>query len=165
MSGGIDCGRRHRGGRRRRVRGFRRYAVGAADRVSPATDRVDHRDGRVPEPAQVVSLAGDPAAGREWYAGRKLGNCLACHQTTDLNNLPFHGEVGPPMDGVADRYEAAELRAILVNSKEVFGDETIMPGFYTYSAGVRVAEKFQNTTILQAQQVEDIIAYLKTLKE
>lgn len=113
----------------------------------------------------LTGLAGDPAAGREWYAGRKLGNCLACHQTTDLKELPFHGEVGPPMDGVADRYEVTELRAILVNSKEVLGDETIMPGFYTFKAGVRVADKFQNTTILQAQQVEDIIAYLKTLKE
>ncbi|NKB52634.1 MAG: sulfur oxidation c-type cytochrome SoxX [Rhizobiaceae bacterium] len=115
--------------------------------------------------SSLTGKAGDPASGREWYAGRKLGNCLACHQTTDLKELPFHGEVGPPMDGVADRYEVAELRAILVNSKEVLGDETIMPGFYTFKAGVRVADKFQNKTILQAQQVEDIIAYLKTLKE
>ena len=139
--------------------------IGTSSTIAAETapDAVKINDGEVAN--SLTGKAGDPAAGREWYAGRKLGNCLACHQTTDLNNLPFHGEVGPPMDGVADRYEAAELRAILVNSKEVFGDETIMPGFYTYNAGVRVAEKFQNTTILQAQQVEDIIAYLKTLKE
>ena len=139
--------------------------IGTSSTIAAETapDAVKINDGEVA--TSLTGKAGDPAAGREWYAGRKLGNCLACHQTTDLNNLPFHGEVGPPMDGVADRYEAAELRAILVNSKEVFGDETIMPGFYTYNAGVRVAEKFQNTTILQAQQVEDIIAYLKTLKE
>ena len=139
--------------------------IGTSSTIAAETapDAVKINDGEIAN--SLTGKAGDPAAGREWYAGRKLGNCLACHQTTDLNNLPFHGEVGPPMDGVADRYEAAELRAILVNSKEVFGDETIMPGFYTYNAGVRVAEKFQNTTILQAQQVEDIIAYLKTLKE
>ena len=139
--------------------------IGTSSTIAAETapDAVKINDGEIAD--SLTGKAGDPAAGREWYAGRKLGNCLACHQTTDLNNLPFHGEVGPPMDGVADRYEAAELRAILVNSKEVFGDETIMPGFYTYNAGVRVAEKFQNTTILQAQQVEDIIAYLKTLKE
>ena len=138
-------------------------AVGSVHAAEIAPTDVSFDDGEVAN--SLTGKAGDPAAGREWYAGRKLGNCLACHQTTDLNNLPFHGEVGPPMDGVADRYETAELRAIIVNSKEVFGEETIMPGFYTFNAGVRVAEKFQNKTILQAQQVEDIIAYLKTLKE
>ena len=136
---------------------------GASFAAETAPDKVQFVEGTVE--ASLTGKTGDPAAGRKWFAGRKLGNCLACHQTTDLNELPFHGEVGPPMDGVADRYEVAELRAILVNSKEVFGDETIMPGFYSHQAGVRVAEKFQGKTILNAQQVEDIIAYLTTLKE
>ena len=112
----------------------------------------------------LTGLPGNPKSGREWYAGRKLGNCLACHQTTDLKEEPFHGEVGPAMDGVAERYEENELRAILVNSKKVFGDETIMPGFYSLEYGVRPADKFQGKTILSAQQVEDVIAYLRTLK-
>lgn len=120
-------------------------------------------DSEVMDP--LTATAGDPKAGREWYAGRKLGNCLACHQTSDLKELPFHGEVGPQMDGVADRYEEAQLRAILVNSKKVFGDQTIMPGFYTTAGGARVADKFAGQTILTAQQVEDIVAYLMTLKE
>ena len=135
------------------------YAVAAE--VAP-TD-VKFSDGEVG--ASLTGAAGDAKAGREWYAGRKLGNCLACHQTSDLKDLPFHGEVGPTMDGVADRYEEAQLRAILVNSKQVFGDETIMPGFYSVKSGARVAEKFEGSTILSAQQIEDIIAYLKTLKE
>ena len=135
----------------------------AAIAAETAPEKVQFVEGTVT--ASLTGKDGDPKAGREWFAGRKLGNCLACHQTTDLNELPFHGEVGPPMDGVADRYEVAELRAILVNSKEVFGEETIMPGFYSHKAGVRVAEKFQGKTILNAQQVEDIIAYLTTLKE
>lgn len=120
-------------------------------------------DAEVLEP--LTSQAGDPAAGREWYAGRKLGNCLACHETTDLKEQPFHGEVGPKMDGVAERYEPAEMRAIIVNSKKVFGEETLMPGFYTLVSGARVADKFAGKTILSAQQVEDVIAYLQTLKE
>lgn len=133
-----------------------------ATEVSPAQVMfVD--DAEIIEP--LTAQAGDPKAGREWYAGRKLGNCLACHQTTDLKELPFHGEVGPQMDGVADRYEDSELRAILVNSKKVFGEETLMPGFYTLANGTRVAEKFAGKTILSAQQVEDVIAYLNTLKE
>ena len=116
----------------------------------------------------VLSLtgqAGDPAMGREWAAGRKLGNCLACHTTSDLKNQPFHGEVGPPLDGVGDRWNAGELRAILVNSKAVFGIETIMPAFYRTSGFNRTADKFEGKSILTAQQVEDVIAYLLTLKE
>ena len=120
-------------------------------------------DSEIVEP--LTATAGDPKAGREWYAGRKLGNCLACHQTSDLKELPFHGEVGPEMDGVADRYEEPQLRAILVNSKKVFGERTIMPGFYTATGGARIADDFAGKTILSAQQVEDIVAYLKTLKE
>ncbi|MGI9355390.1 MAG: sulfur oxidation c-type cytochrome SoxX [Rhizobiaceae bacterium] len=116
-------------------------------------------------PESLTGKPGDPVQGREWYAGRKLGNCLACHMTTDLKEQPFHGEVGPAMDGVADRYEEPALRAILVNSKQVFGDQTLMPGFYVIDPGARTAEKYQGKTILAAQQIEDIIAYLKTLKE
>jgi sulfur-oxidizing protein SoxX len=112
----------------------------------------------------LTGTAGDAVEGRDVYANRKKGNCLACHQTTDLKKQLFHGEVGPPMDGVAKRYEAPALRAILVNSKTVFGDETIMPGFYSTQLGVRIADKFAGKTILSAQEVEDVIAYLQTLK-
>jgi sulfur-oxidizing protein SoxX len=78
---------------------------------------------------------------------------------------PYHGEVGPPLDGVADRWTPAELRAILVNSKEALSPDTIMPSFYRDSGFNRVAEQFAGKTILTAQQVEDVIAYLTTLKE
>lgn len=115
-----------------------------------------------------VSLTGekgDPAKGREWFMGRKLGNCLACHVNTEMSEQSWHGEVGPPMDGVASRYTEAELRGIVANSKNVFGEQTIMPAFYSMKLGVRVADKFAGKTILSAQQVEDVVAYLMTLKE
>ncbi len=69
------------------------------------------------------------------------------------------------MDGVADRYSEGELRAILVNSKAIFGDQTIMPGFYRAHNPARTRKEFIDKTILSAEQVEDVIAYLKTLKE
>ena len=90
---------------------------------------------------------------------------MACHANSDLEDQPFHGEVGPSLDGVGDRWSAGELRAILVNSKAVFGDGTIMPAFYRDSGFNRPAEKFVGKTILTGQQVEDVIAYLLTLKE
>lgn len=113
----------------------------------------------------LTGVAGDPVAGRETFADRKKGNCLACHANADLNDQLFHGEVGPVLDGAADRWEEAQLRAIIVNSKDVFGEQTIMPGFYTMKVGINVAEDHAGKTILSAQEVEDIVAYLMTLKE
>lgn len=114
--------------------------------------------------ASLTGEPGDPARGRETYLDRKLGNCLACHVSADVENEPFPGNVGPALDGVADRYSEAELRALIVNSK-VFFEDTIMPGFYTLEVGDRVRKQSVGETILSAQQVEDVVAYLMTLKD
>ncbi len=119
-------------------------------------------DGAIPK--SLTGNAGDAAAGKEAMINRKEGNCLACHVVTELADQPFHGEVGPPLDGVADRWNEGELRMIVVDSKKVF-EGTIMPAFHRSTDLHRVAEKFQGKTILSAEQVEDIVAYLKTLKE
>lgn len=134
----------------------------AAKSEDLAPTKVSFEEGAVATP--LTATPGDAANGRQWFAGRKLGNCLACHANTDLESEPFHGEVGPPLDGVADRYTEEELRGILVNAKEMF-EGTIMPSFYRLENGARTHEKFKGKTILSAQEVEDVIAYLKTLKE
>jgi sulfur-oxidizing protein SoxX len=113
----------------------------------------------------LTGVAGDPAAGRDIMINRKLGNCLACHVNSEIPEQPFHGEVGPPLDGVADRWTEAELRAILVDVKQAMNPDSIMPSFYSLKLGARVAEKFEGKTILGAQQIEDVLAYLMTLKE
>ena len=113
----------------------------------------------------LTGTAGDAAMGKKWFANRKLGNCLACHVNKDMAGKPFHGEIGPPLDGVAGRYSESEMRAILINSKIALTSDTIMPGFYREISGQRVAKKFKGKTILTAQQVEDILAYLQTLKK
>ena len=109
----------------------------------------------------LTGQSGDVNKGRKTVINRKQGNCLACHALSSLANQPFHGEVGPPLDGVAKRYSEGELRLILVNSKKVF-EGTIMPAFYRLSGLNRVNKKFAGKTILSAQQVEDVIAFLKT---
>jgi len=118
-------------------------------------------DGQVE--ASLTGVAGDAMAGKEAFVGRKLGNCLACHVNDDASSLSFHGEVGPSLNGVAGRWDTAQLRGIVVNSKMSF-EGTIMPAFYR-EGGERILEKFVGTTILSAQQVEDVVAYLQTLKE
>ena len=125
--------------------------------------KVDIVDGAVE--ASLTGKPGDAVAGAGVFKGRKAGNCLACHANKDMSNEQFHGETGPIMDGVADRYSEAQLRAIVVNSKEVFGDHTLMPAFYEVDRLNRVAKKFEGKTVLSAQQVEDVVAYLLTLKE
>ncbi len=133
----------------------------SAETVAPGAIKI--ADGKLEK--SLTGKAGDPAAGKKWFVGRKLGNCLACHVNKDTSDQQFHGEVGPAMDGVADRYGEAELRAIVVNSKAVFGDQTLMPSFYRNTGFNRVNKKFKGKTILSAQQVEDVVAYLRTLKE
>ena len=66
----------------------------------------------------LTGTAGDASAGRKTFMNRKLGNCLACHTNDDMPEQQFHGEVGPPLTGVGDRWEAAELRGIVVNAKK-----------------------------------------------
>ena len=119
-------------------------------------------DGKVTE--AISDAPASATDGRKFFADRKLGNCLACHANSDMSEQLFHGEVGPPLDGVAARWTPEELRAIVVNSKAVFGEQTVMPGFYSLEVGKDVAKDFQGKTILTAEQVESIVAYLATLK-
>lgn len=122
--------------------------------------QVAFEDGAVAQ--ALTDAAGDAAVGRDVFANRKLGNCLACHMNEDWSEQSFHGEVGPPLDGVAERWSAAELRGIVVNSKMMFPD-SIMPAFYVDDGYARPLESFEGKSILTAQQVEDVVAYLQTL--
>lgn len=114
-------------------------------------------------PKSLTGKAGDPAAGEKTFVNRKLGNCLACHQLTKLSAHPFHGEIGPSLDGVAERYKEPQLRLQVVNSKAINPD-TIMPAFYRTDGFHRVLDKFKDKPVLTAEQVEDVVAYLMTLK-
>lgn len=145
------------------IAGLALMAASGAAAGTVAPDSVPIEDMELKQ--SLSGAPGDAVAGREAFADRKKGNCLACHANADLNDQLFHGEVGPVLDGVADRWNEAQLRAIVVNSKDVFGEQTIMPGFYTMKVGLNVAEDHQGKTILTAQEVEDIVAYLLTLKE
>jgi sulfur-oxidizing protein SoxX len=77
---------------------------------------------------------------------------------------PFHGEVGPDLTGVGSRYDTGELRLRIVNPKYANSD-TIMPAFYRADGLHRVLKGFEGKSMLSAQEVEDVVAYLVTLKE
>ena len=134
-------------------------SVAAAGPVQPS--KVAFDEGSVA--ASLTGKPGDPVNGREVFKARKLGNCLACHANSDMKDEQWHGEVGPALDGVAERYDEAQLRGLIVNAKKTF-DGTIMPSFYRLENGALTHEKFEGKTILSAEEVEDVVAYLKTLK-
>lgn len=133
----------------------------SAEAVGPKD--VVFADGMVAE-----SLTGKPGNAEEGavvFKTKKLGNCLACHANSAMPKQLFQGNVGPSLDGVGSRWDEGQLRAIVVNAKAVFGDQTVMPGFYSLDVGVNVRKDLIGKTILSAEQVEDVVAYLATLKE
>jgi len=114
-------------------------------------------------PKSLTGKPGNAKKGRATAIHRKKGNCLACH-TMPAPEQADHGNIGPDLNGVGSRYKLAELRLRLVSAKTLNPD-TIMPSFYLKSGFHRVQKKWQGKTIISAQDVEDILAYLVTLKE
>jgi len=112
----------------------------------------------------LTDVAGDPVKGKAIFINRKQGNCLACHANSDMNDQLFHGGVGPSLDGAGGRWTEGQLRTILVNAKAIFTEQTVMPGFYSLDVGADVRKDLIGKTILEAQQIEDLIAYLSQLK-
>lgn len=113
--------------------------------------------------ASLTGKPGNPAEGKKAVVGRQLGNCLACHQITALSQEPFHGNTGPTLDGVAGRMSEGEIRLRIVDATKANAD-TMMPPFYRAEGLNRVLPRFQGKTILTAEQVEDVVAFMMTLK-
>jgi L-cysteine S-thiosulfotransferase len=109
--------------------------------------------------APLTSEAGDPAKGRQLV--RTKGLCLSCH-VMPIPEDADHGDVGPDLSGVGARYQPAELRLRVVDPK-ILNPDTPMPSFYKKELH-RVQKKFEGQTILSAQEVEDVVAYLASLK-
>lgn len=138
----------------------------AADMIAPS--EVVFEDGAVS--TSLSGTAGDPASGAE-IMNKGAGNCIACHQVGALSHLPFHGEIGPPLDGAADRWTEAELRGIVANAKVMF-EGSMMPSFYRTEGFIRLGNEYTGEPhegdvqpLLTAQEVEDVVAFLMTLKE
>lgn len=137
----------------------------AAEPVAPAD--VVYTDGAVE--ASLTGTPGNPEEGVKVFTSRAIGNCVACHEVTSLS-AAFPGNVGPMLDGVGSRWNEAELRGIVANAKLMY-DGTIMPAFYKVDGFTRPGNGYTGKAaetiapILSAQQVEDVVAFLMTLKD
>ncbi len=121
--------------------------------------------------ASLSGVAGDPENGLTIMVTRGKGNCIACHAVSALDDYPFHGEVGPILDGVGDRWSEAELRGIVANAKITFPD-SVMPSFYKTTGFIRPGNAYTGKAgteplppLLTAQEIEDVVAYLMTITE
>ena len=102
---------------------------------------------------------GTPARGREIVVGRDA-NCVLCH---DVPGVRVAGNLGPPLAGVGARLDRAQLRQRIEDSTRL-NPETIMPSYHRVEGLQRVAREHQGKPVLDAQEVEDVVSYLGSLK-
>ncbi len=114
----------------------------------------------IPQP--LTGLPGDAERGRAIVANRQVGLCLLCH-SGPFPQERFQGDLAPDLAGAGNRSTAGQLRLRIVDASHVNAD-TIMPPYYRIEGLARVGAAFRGTTILSAQQIEDVIAFLMTLK-
>jgi sulfur-oxidizing protein SoxX len=117
------------------------------------------RSDRIERP--LTAEPADAARGRAVVQGRD-GNCLLCHAIPETG-ARFMGDLGPALSGVGARLSAGELRLRLVDSSRLNPD-TIMPSYFRTEGLNQVAAEWRGKTILSARQIEDVIAYLLTLR-
>lgn len=112
----------------------------------------------------LTDAPGDPMRGAALVVDSEKGNCVICH-AIPVEGLPegVAGDLGPPLAGVGARLSAAELRQRVANPKAL-DPATIMPAYLATDGLTRVAERFRGRTILTPQEVEDVVAFLGTLR-
>lgn len=109
----------------------------------------------------LSSSAGNPIKGRAIVLSRQTGLCILCH-SGPFSDEPFQGNLAPNLSISVASMTAAQLRARLIDSRS-FNPSTIMPSYYRTSDLNRVAPKYVGQTILNAQEIEDAIAFLLTM--
>jgi sulfur-oxidizing protein SoxX len=109
----------------------------------------------------LASTPGDSQRGRAIVASRQTGLCLLCH-SGPFPEERFQGNLAPELSVSVAKYSQAQLRARIVDAA-YFNSTTIMPSYYRTDHLNRVALKFEGQTILNAQEIEDVVAFLLTL--
>jgi len=114
-------------------------------------------------PATLTPEPGDASRGRTIVASRQLGLCFLCH-SGPIPEERFQGNLAPDLSGVGGRWTAAQLRLRLVDPSRI-NTHSIMPAYYQTSGLNRVASAWRDRPLLSAQQIEDVVAYLVTLRQ
>jgi L-cysteine S-thiosulfotransferase len=113
-------------------------------------------------PQSLTGAKGDPARGRAIVGNRNVGLCLLCHSGPFPEDR-FQGNIGPDLSGAGARWSEGQLRLRIVDARKLNPD-TIMPPFYRVDDLTRVPAPYRDKPVLTAVEVEDVVAYLMTLK-
>jgi sulfur-oxidizing protein SoxX len=113
-------------------------------------------------PVPLTATPGDAARGEALVADRQKGLCLLCH-TGPFAQPQLQGNLATDLRGAGSRWSEAQLRLRIADSKRL-NPEGLMPSLHVAPTGARVGAAWRGQPVLAAQQVEDIVAYLKTLR-
>ena len=114
-------------------------------------------------PQSLTGAKGDPARGRAIVANRQVGLCLLCH-SGPFPEERFQGNLAPDLAGAGKRWSEGQLRLRIVDSSRV-NPATIMPSYHRTDGFTRVAPAWRGKPVLTADQIEDVVAFLTTLKD
>ena len=134
-------------------------AQGAADAAAMNSSAVVDRS----IPVSLTGAKGDPARGRAIVVDRQLGLCLLCH-SGPFEEERFQGDLAPDLRGTGSRFSEARLRLRIVDSGQL-NPASIMPSYYRTEGLVRVAAAYRGKPVLNAKQIEDVVAFLATLRD
>jgi sulfur-oxidizing protein SoxX len=121
--------------------------------IAAANDAVD---------TPLTAQPGDPVRGREIVENRQVGACLLCH-SGPFPAPHLQGTIGPSLAGVGARLTAGQIRLRLIDARKVNPD-TVMPPYYVSDGLQQVGQAWQGKPALSAQQIEDVVAFLATLR-
>ena len=114
-------------------------------------------------PASLTGAPGEPARGRAIIVNRQVGLCLLCH-AGPFPEERFQGTIGPDLSGTGARWSAGQLRLRVVDAGRI-NPATVMPPYYRIEGLTRVAAPFRGRPVLTPEQIEDVVAYLTTLRD
>jgi len=110
----------------------------------------------------LTSVPGNVDRGRAIVANRQVGLCLLCH-SGPLPEERFQGNLAPSLAGAGTRWNESQLRLRIMDTRRI-NPESIMPAYYKTDGLTRVSQNLQGQPLLNAQQIEDVVAFLVTLK-
>jgi sulfur-oxidizing protein SoxX len=114
-------------------------------------------------PAPLTGAPGDPARGRVIVTSRQRGLCLLCH-SGPFPEERFQGDLAPSLAGIGSRLSEGQIRLRLVDSRKLDPD-TIMPSYYRTDGLNRVGAAWRDKPVLTAEEIEDVVAFLATLRD
>jgi L-cysteine S-thiosulfotransferase len=120
-----------------------------------------HADDTMPN--SLTGAKGDPARGRAIVANRQVGLCLLCH-SGPFPEERFQGNLAPDLRGVASRFSEGQMRLRIVEPAR-FNPATMMPAYHRIEGLARVAPAYRGKPILSTEQIEDVVAFLMTLRD